>query len=44
MKVVRLEDRVPRSGTKIVYEDRVSRSDTKIEYGSGATFRYQDSI
>ena len=56
MKVVRLEDRVPHSGTRIEYgsgvtfrhQDRmrigVSRSDTRIEYGSGATFRYQDSI
>ena len=44
MKVVRLGDRVPRSGTRIEYMDRVSRSDTRIEYGSGATFRYQDRM
>ena len=56
MKVVRLGDRVPRSGTRIEYgsgvtfrhQDRmrigVSRSDTGIVYGSGATFRYQDRI
>ena len=44
MKVVRLGDRVPRSGTRIVYDDRVSRFDTRIEYGLGATFRYQDRI
>ena len=31
MKVVRLGDRVPRSGTRI-------------EYGSGVTFRHQDSM
>ena len=44
MKVVRLGDRVPRFGTRIEYMDRVSRFDTRIVYGSGATFRYQDSI
>ena len=56
MKVVRLGDRVPRSGARIEYgsgvtfrhQDRiwieVSRSDTRIEYGLGATFRYQDRI
>ena len=36
------------SGATFWYKDRmrigVSRSDTRIEYGSGATFRYQDSI
>ena len=38
------EDRVPRSGTRIVYEDRSVTFRHRIEYGSGATFRYQDSI
>ena len=33
-----------RSDTRIVIEDRVSRSDTRIVYGSGVTFRHQDSI
>ena len=39
-----IEHRVSRSGTRIVIEDRVSRSGTRIVYGSGVTFRHQDSM
>ena len=37
-------DRVPRSGTRIVYEDRSVTFRHRIKYGSGVTFRHQDSI
>ena len=44
MKVVRLGDRVPRSGTRIEYGSGATFRYQDGIYGSGVTFRHQDRM